>query len=1034
MLVGSATGQSFVNWETPHVHPLEITPDGNTLLAVNTPDNRLEVFDISTGYAIHRFDIPVGLDPVSVRARNNDEIWVANHVSDSVSIVSLGQRSVVATITTDDEPCDIAFAGTPTRAFVSCSQVNRVLVYDPDNLAMAPSVVAIEGEEPRALEVSSDGQTVYVAVFESGNGTTILGGGSTIGGGFPPNVVNHPAGPHGGTNPPPNDGASFTPGINGANPSAPAVGMIVRKNEAGQWMDDNGGNWTDLVSGANANLSGRLPGWDLPDHDVAIIDANSLTDTYATGLMNICMAISVNPGSGNVFVVGTDATNEIRFEPNLNGRFLRVNMASFSPGSPGSSTIVDLNDHLTYETSTIDQTERDKSIGDPRGIAWNGAGTIAYISGMGSNNVIVIDAGGQRAGLAPTIAVGEGPTGVQLDESRDRLYVLNKFESSVSVVDTNAEQEIAAVPFHDPSPTSIRIGRRHLYNTRETSGLGHASCGSCHVDARMDRLAWDLGDPSGEMSPFDQNCGNGIDGNCQDWHPMKGPMTTQTLQDIIGLEPLHWRGDRDGIEEFNPAFEGLLGDDVQLSNAEMQEFEDFLASIFFPPNPFRNFDNSLPTNLPLPGHFTTGRFAPPGQPLPNGNAVTGLDRYRNGGLDGVECVSCHTLPVGVGSNYALNGPIFAPLPPGPNGEMHHAIVSVDGSTNVSIKTPHLRNVYEKVGFETTQLINHAGFGFLHDGSVDSIARFISEPVFSVTSDQDVADIVAFMLAFSGSDLPMGSATNPLELPGPLGQDTHAAVGKQATIPPPSTTAGTDALIADMIALAESSAVGLVVKSVQDGEPRGYAYLVGGTFQSDRQAESLPAAALESLGAAGAELTYTVVPLGSQTRIGIDRDEDGFLDRDELDACSDPADASSTPGPAVVDGDFDGDGDVDENDVAMFSLCLEQATGTAPDECRCTFDFDNDDDVDCLDFEVIIEFWTEGGQPPAPAQCSGAQVPAVSDWGVLIMALFLMTCGTLLMARLNRELPAPVPARTSSPRHRGRPDRSNAIGLLPTGWI
>ena len=71
--------------------------------------------------------------------------------------------------------------------------------------------------------------------------------------------------------------------------------------------------------------------------------------------------------------------------------------------------------------------------------------------------------------------------------------------------------------------------------------------------------------------------------------------------------------------------------------------------------------------------------------------------------------------------------------------------------------------------------------------------------------------------------------------------------------------------------------------------------------------------------------------------------------------------------------------VDENDVAMFSLCLEQATGTAPDECRCTFDFDNDDDVDCLDFEVIIEFWTEGGQPPAPAQCSGAQVPAVSEF-------------------------------------------------------
>ncbi|MBL8769693.1 MAG: hypothetical protein JNL94_20145, partial [Planctomycetes bacterium] len=36
--------QSFVNWENPHVHPIDLTPDGATLLAVNTPDNRLELF------------------------------------------------------------------------------------------------------------------------------------------------------------------------------------------------------------------------------------------------------------------------------------------------------------------------------------------------------------------------------------------------------------------------------------------------------------------------------------------------------------------------------------------------------------------------------------------------------------------------------------------------------------------------------------------------------------------------------------------------------------------------------------------------------------------------------------------------------------------------------------------------------------------------------------------------------------------------------------------------------------------------------
>ena len=124
----------------------------------------------------------------------------------------------------------------------------------------------------------------------------------------------------------------------------------------------------------------------------------------------------------------------------------------------------------------------------------------------------------------------------------------------------------------------------------------------------MDRLSWDLGDPSGERKTLDNsfhNLGAGIPGLTTGFdaafHPMKGPMTTQTMQDIIGKEPHHWRGDRDGIEEFNGAFVSLLGDDALLTFSEMDAFEKYLATIHFPPNPFRNLDNTLPTDLPLPG-------------------------------------------------------------------------------------------------------------------------------------------------------------------------------------------------------------------------------------------------------------------------------------------------------------------------------------------------------------------------------------------------------------------------------------------------
>ncbi|MEO1529039.1 MAG: beta-propeller fold lactonase family protein, partial [Planctomycetota bacterium] len=165
----------FTNWESPHVHPLDLTPSEERLLAVNTPDARLEVFDVSTGTPVLIDSIPVGLDPVSVRARTDSEVWVVNHVSDSVSIVDLELGTVVHTLETEDEPADVVFAANG-RAFVSCSQANSVLVFDAANRSLV-DVVPIAGEDPRALAVSPNGNVIYCAIFESGNASTLVRGG-----------------------------------------------------------------------------------------------------------------------------------------------------------------------------------------------------------------------------------------------------------------------------------------------------------------------------------------------------------------------------------------------------------------------------------------------------------------------------------------------------------------------------------------------------------------------------------------------------------------------------------------------------------------------------------------------------------------------------------------------------------------------------------------------------------------------------------------------------------------------------------------
>jgi YVTN family beta-propeller protein len=904
-LFGSVTAaQAFVNWETPHVHPLERTPDGRLLLAVNTPDGRLEAFRLIGGLPERAFDVPVGVDPVSVRARTNREVWVVNHLSDSISIVDLATRNVVRTLSTDDEPADVVFAPAadglqngvpgqaPLRAFVTCSQANSLLVFDPSDLSSAPKRIALRGEDPRALAVDPLRGRVYAAFFESGNRTTILAGIQPIPRPYPPKAILDPSGPYGGVSPPPNDGASFDPPVNPALPTPPQAGLIVRLNAQGEWRDDNGGDWTSFVSGANAALSGRPVGWRLADHDVAVIDARTLEVSYQSGLVNLGMALDVNPASGEVTLIGTDATNEVRFLANLRGVFLRVRLARFVPGQ--ASELEDLNAHLDYSSAQLPQTARDLGLADPRGIVWNRAGTRAFVSGMGSNNVVVLDASGARVGAGTPIEVGEGPTGLVLDESASRLYVLNKFASSISTVDTATSLELDELAFHDSSPAAIKLGRRHLYDAHETSGTGIVSCASCHVDARMDRLAWDLGQPEGGVKPVDeQELYPPPAMTPNPWHPMKGPLLTPTLQDIVGKEPFHWRGDRDGIEEFNPLYETLHGDDEQLSASEMQALEDFLATVAYPPNPFRNLDNSLATSLPLPAHRSVGAFSPAGTPLPNGNAVNGraLHLPPNLRAGGAACSTCHALGASIGTDNEFVGGMFVPRPSGPNGERYHAL-SVWSMTGM--KNAHYRNLYERTGFDATEVENVAGFGYSPEGSVDSLARFVSPPNFQFNTDQEIADIIAFLLSVSGELGSGGPTGNPLRPPGTAGRHTHAAVGAQVTFRTGTPPAADTARLDQMIALADAGAVGLIAKGRHLGLARGYRYGGANLFQSDRLLESVTRATLTAQAGSGSELTFTVVPLGAETRLGVDRDSDGAFDRDELDQGGDPADARIKP--------------------------------------------------------------------------------------------------------------------------------------------
>lgn len=795
-----AVGPDFVHFESGHVHPLAITPDQQRLLAVNTPDNRLVVFDLSTDVPTRIAELPVGLEPVSVAALSNGEAWVVNQLSDDVSIVDLATLNVRATLRVGDEPTDVVFAN--GKAYVCVSQEDVVKRYDPVTRALLGST-AINGRTPRALATDAAGSNVYVAVLHAGNRTSVLSAAETQDS-LPP------------ANPP----------MSNTLPPAPHVGLIVQQQGA-DWRDEGNKLW-------NAKIK-----YSVYDTDVAVIStATDLVTTTYGDLGTVNFGLAVSPANGTVAVTATEARNLTRFERNLRGHIVDTRAAYVTTG--GSVSLANLNPHVNYALTPGPQSELDSSLAIPSAVAWSATGERAYVTAMGSNKVAVLD-GASPTVLAriPTVA---GPSGVIVDDARKRLYVLGRFRNQLQTLSLAnfASVAIARLGF-DPTPDEIVNGRKFFYGGF-TSGHGDQACATCHVFGDFDAIAWDLGDPLGTYQAAPPGM---LDPLLEGFHPMKGPMTTQSLRGLPGTGLLHWRGDRTNLDAFNPAFQSLMGRTSTLPDSEMAAFDAFVLPLAYPPNPRQLLDRSFadPASGPSPKRGHDFFF---------GSAVDG----------GLTCNNCHAA--------ANNGP-------GTNGQIiNDAALQEDQD----IKIPQLRNLYKKTGFtDQAGVTNKRGFGFIHDGSTDNLFDFLHFPGFNFGTgpgaDATRRDVESFLLSFDTG--------------------MHPGVGRQITFF--GLNNNNPGLIASLDTLEQQQAAGaidLIAKGRVNGEPRGW-LRQSGAWTSDKVAEaSTSSAVLRGMAAAGSEITFTGVPVGSGMRMGIDRDRDGFRDADELAAHSDPSDPASTP--------------------------------------------------------------------------------------------------------------------------------------------
>ncbi len=582
----------FANFEAAQTNPLRLSADATRLYATNPANGSVSVFDVTRpGTPVLLAEIPVGVGPASVNPRTDDEVWVANQISNSVSVASVSKGIVTDTIYTGagTEPADVVFAGT-NQAYVSLSRSNTIAVYDTNTHALIASL-PVFGGNPRALAVSPDGSTVYAAFAIAGNATTII-----------PSSLAPPQ-------PPP---------TNKNLPPPPQVALIVAASDP---------KWSSYIT------------FTMPDNGVVKIATGIVPaiSGYYTKVGTINLGLAVNPTTGDLFVANTDSLNLTNFEPSLRGHWVNNRITRIQVAT-GLVTPFDLNPNINYSILPNPQA-LSTALAQPTGVVFDPGGTVMYVAAFGTDRVAQVDTNGnvlsfvEVSGAAGSGSNADpkhkaGPRGLALNAVAQKLYCLNRISNTIAVIDTAKMKKAGEVAVGtDPTPTEIKEGRGFLYDAK-LSGNGTGACASCHVDGDMDHLAWNLGDRGGNLTEVVQN------GVTYTFHPMKGPMVTRSLRGLQNLSPYHWRGDFTNFAAFNVVFDKLMGN-VELTSSDLAVYQTFVNSLLVLPNPNENLDRTLP-----------GTIA-------GGNPTAGQNDYltihATGALNKT-CNDCHTADPGPGSN------------------------------------------------------------------------------------------------------------------------------------------------------------------------------------------------------------------------------------------------------------------------------------------------------------------------------------------------------------------------------------------------
>jgi YVTN family beta-propeller protein len=488
--------------------------------------------------------------------------------------VHAGESSTIDDRLDYASPLELQLSPDGSRLYVLCQQSGEVRVLDASTYASIKTITV--GRVPRGMSLSATGDRLYitnswddtVSVIDTQSLTVIATWPVAA---EPCGVVEDPAGKY----------------LFVANRISNDVALLDAQTgvEEGRLMAGRGASYLTLapdgkriyVTHIYPNLPPRRTGLENrtpPESEITVIDSARATVVDRIPLHSIT----------GVFHVALSTDGQLGVVAEYHPKNL-VPLAHLEHGGAFAYALTLFGPRVGHSIE-VPLDELDRYAAQPFGVAIAPDNSRIYVTLGGSESILAIDvsrllrflhsrprpgSGSFACDLSASsnyviarIAVGHNPRGLALSRDGRKLYVANRLDDTISVIDTHTLRLATTITLDGPRVVMpLRRGEQTFYSAHY-SFQGQISCSSCHIDSTFDGITWDL-EPDGFGRDIVDN---------------------RPIEDLVGTEPYKWNGGNPNIPtECGPRTEKYFWRSENYDNRTLADLALYIRSL--PPRPNR---------------------------------------------------------------------------------------------------------------------------------------------------------------------------------------------------------------------------------------------------------------------------------------------------------------------------------------------------------------------------------------------------------------------------------------------------------------